>query len=485
MQSCFNVETKPQHPPVSFPYFYAVDESFWSLSNYIDWICKNMRILPQYKTCLDDFYDSLKWIHENMVIASYFRECAGKLIIDKELPETKELIRELKIQYERINNERYRESYKGAVKHDNDHLNNKSMDGFESTFDEPYKDTIMNEMTLKEEIMLPSSKGFNFYKDSFDYLLSSGVDVFETFHNYQAKVSKSCKFMTPAYWGILDLTNETLNGTDFTDKDIKELAQDFANSIKWESVPAEESVQEYFDNGCKRIYEIDENYETLKKLDNAIQYIKINTKGILTEEELKMSLIFPLFRGIFTSDHIQNVWGEIKVDSLNTQRVDMRSILIRTSNKFEAIYGKVVGGLQPIGVPTAHEEKRFLDKVTLMIVMRDSLNDLLMKCKHVFDEQRMDIIVYGWLQVGLKLNFYAMDWRGNGMYRFGLIDQCTLPLNKNYCNMLEDTYCVLKSLENKLLETEQAVRNLFSNNVKGKCRGLVAENDPRLNLNKA
>ncbi|PKK74412.1 hypothetical protein RhiirC2_738898 [Rhizophagus irregularis] len=117
--------------------------------------------------------------------------------------------------------------------------------------------------------------------------------------------------------------------------------------------------------------------------------------------------------------------------------------------------------------------------------MRDSLNDLLMKCKHVFDEQRMDIIVYGWLQVGLKLNFYAMDWRGNGMYRFGLIDQCTLPLNKNYCNMLEDTYCVLKSLENKLLETEQAVRNLFSNNVKGKCRGLVAENDPRLNLNKA
>lgn len=41
------------------------------------------------------------------------------------------------------------------------------MDGFESTFDEPYKDTIMNEMTLKEEIMLPSSKGFNFYKVNF------------------------------------------------------------------------------------------------------------------------------------------------------------------------------------------------------------------------------------------------------------------------------------------------------------------------------
>lgn len=97
-----------------------------------------------------------------------------------------------------------------------------------------------------------------------------------------------------------------MNGTDFTDKDIKELAQDFANCIKWKTKPAEKNIQVYFDSNCKEL--TDENCETLKKLDTAIQYIKINTKDMLTEEELRMGLIFPLFRGIFTSVHIENVW---------------------------------------------------------------------------------------------------------------------------------------------------------------------------------
>lgn len=41
------------------------------------------------------------------------------------------------------------------------------MDGFESSLDELYEDTIMDKMTLKEEIMLPSSKVYNFYKVNF------------------------------------------------------------------------------------------------------------------------------------------------------------------------------------------------------------------------------------------------------------------------------------------------------------------------------
>jgi hypothetical protein len=81
------METKIKQCPILFayPYFYAVDACLWSLSNYIDWICKNLRILPQYKTCLDYFYDSLKQIHENIEIPSYDRACAEKLIIDKEV----------------------------------------------------------------------------------------------------------------------------------------------------------------------------------------------------------------------------------------------------------------------------------------------------------------------------------------------------------------------------------------------------------------
>ena len=81
------------------------------------------------------------------------------------------------------------------------------------------------------------------------------------------------------------------------------------------------------------------------------------------------------------------------------RKVDMKGVLIKIPNKFGVVYGKVSGGLGPYG-PSAHCKKRYLDKVKLMITMRDSLNSLLKKCKHTLDEQRMNIIVYGWLQVG-------------------------------------------------------------------------------------
>src|SRR6266542_2617843 len=83
------------------------------------------------------------------------------------------------------------------------------------------------------------------------------------------------------------------------------------------------------------------------------------------------------------------------------RKVDMKAILIKTSRKFEVIYGEVAGGLGPFGIPTACRKKRFLDKVKLMIIMRDGINQLLKECKNVTDENRKDIIiVYGWLQVG-------------------------------------------------------------------------------------
>ena len=81
------------------------------------------------------------------------------------------------------------------------------------------------------------------------------------------------------------------------------------------------------------------------------------------------------------------------------RKVDMKAILIRT-NKFEVIYGEVAGGLGPFGIPAACRKKRFLDKVKLMTIMRDSINQLLKECKNVTDENRKEIIVYGWLQVG-------------------------------------------------------------------------------------
>ena len=73
----------------------------------------------------------------------------------------------------------------------------------------------------------------------------------------------------------------------------------------------------------------------------------------------------------------------------------MKSTLIKTTNKFEIIYGEVSGGLGPLGIPTACRKKHYLDKVKLMITMRDSINGLLRECNHVAFEKRTNLIVYG------------------------------------------------------------------------------------------
>lgn len=146
----------------------------------------------------------------------------------------------------------------------------------------------------------------------------------------------------------------------------------------------------------------------------------------------------------------------------------MKATLLKTSNKFEVIFGEVAGGLGPLGVPSACRRKRFLDKVKLMVIMRDSINRLLKECDYVSNEKRLEVVVYGWLQfgrfnmrinknfiisllmvfiLGLELNFYAMDWIGSGVYRFGLIDRCRIPADIDECDILEDVYCILKSLE--------------------------------------
>ena len=40
-----------------------------------------------------------------------------------------------------------------------------------------------------------------------------------------------------------------------------------------------------------------------------------------------------------------------------------------------------------------------------------------------------------------------MDWTENGMYRFGLIENCHLPSNKDECALFEGAFCLLKELE--------------------------------------
>ena len=82
------------------------------------------------------------------------------------------------------------------------------------------------------------------------------------------------------------------------------------------------------------------------------------------------------------------------------RKVDMKGTLKNTPNKCEALFGEVSGGMTSLGISSSSRKKRYLDKVKLSIMMRDSLNYALKGCRHVNDNQRKNLVVYGWLQVG-------------------------------------------------------------------------------------
>ncbi|CAG8477785.1 11474_t:CDS:10 [Acaulospora morrowiae] len=350
-------------------------------------------------------------------------------------------------------------------------------EGLSLLFDETNKDALVESIDKKvlgQENILPQASDNSVSENQPKNMDAS---IIEAFHEYQKTIPKSYKIFTPAYWGVLDLTGESLHDCkQLKEEDIMQLSQDFANKISWKKMPPEENIREYFDSNCEK------KNDNIKKLAVNIQFMKSDVysfQGMMTEEELKMSSAFPLFRGIFTSDRIKNIWGEIQALPTNYarnekgnpfkkarigRRVDMKSTLFKTSNKFEVIYGEVAGGLGPLGIPTACRKKRYLDKIKLMITMRDGINRLLKEFKHIASEKRMNLTIYGWLQFGLELNFYAMDWSCSGIYRFGLIDQCRLPSDEDEFGMLEDAYCILKLLEKKTLEIEKVVKQLYLKN---------------------
>ncbi|GBB92714.1 hypothetical protein RclHR1_20460001 [Rhizophagus clarus] len=160
------------------------------------------------------------------------------------------------------------------------------------------------------------------------------TNLIESFNKYQKKLPKTRKILTPAYWGILDLTKESLNNSGIKNKEIEKLSQNFSNKIGWtDDVLASNEVQKYFDNNCENV----NKNEMIKDLDINIQYMKNkmpNLQRVCTEEELKMWTTVPLFSGIFTSEKLgvkskrfQQTKHETKTQILfQEQRLDIKSI---------------------------------------------------------------------------------------------------------------------------------------------------------------
>ncbi|CAG8524718.1 14384_t:CDS:10 [Funneliformis mosseae] len=317
-------------------------------------------------------------------------------------------------------------------------------------FDEKNEDSLIesiDESKLINKTRLPILKPS---ENISEYKLSSGGDLLTMFKKYQKSIPKCRQVTTLAYWGILDLTRESLSGCkEFSERDIQELLQDFSNTISWNLKSAPDYLQEYFNKNCEESHQI----KDIKKLHTNIQFIKENMYSFndsMTEEELKMISIFPIFRSILQLNVVKDAWGEIQVYSTKNARnensnpfqrahlgrkVDMKGTLKNTLNKFEALLAKCL-------------VKKF---GSLWIAPSGSFN------------------------TEFELNFYTMNWFG-GLYRFGLLDHCILLSQEDDCGLFEDIYCILKELN--------SVKELYRSNTLGKHHRITMENSHTLNMNR-
>ena len=73
----------------------------------------------------------------------------------------------------------------------------------------------------------------------------------------------------------MDLTKESLYGCkEFTENDIQQLCQDFADYIRWKDNPTQEHIQNYFDSNCKKLNN-DNSDKNLGHFDTNIQFMYV------------------------------------------------------------------------------------------------------------------------------------------------------------------------------------------------------------------
>ncbi|CAG8449353.1 6672_t:CDS:2 [Acaulospora colombiana] len=145
-------------------------------------------------------------------------------------------------------------------------------DGLAFLFNDSNEDAIIeriDENTLEEESKLPFA---NDNKDSSEF---TSEDVLNAFRKYQNKIPKTRRVFTPAYWGVIDLTKESLYGcNEITESDLQRLSQDFANHIKWKCESASKDIQDYFDSSCEKLDNSSENKD-LKHFDSNVQFLYV------------------------------------------------------------------------------------------------------------------------------------------------------------------------------------------------------------------
>ncbi|RIB27117.1 hypothetical protein C2G38_84255 [Gigaspora rosea] len=171
---------------------------------------------------------------------------------------------------------------------ENDELPEEEKEESVLLFDESHEDylveSVIDESGLGKEITLPVSKNS---KKQVDASKQDGFwrSISEKFKKYPNKIPKTRRIITLCYWGVFDLTQESLHGCkEFSQSEINEISQDFANHVHWSPEPTPKNLQKYFDSNCDPANL--ENNEDNEKLHTNIQFIIFNMKkvGGKTEE---------------------------------------------------------------------------------------------------------------------------------------------------------------------------------------------------------
>ncbi|CAG8705135.1 11332_t:CDS:10 [Funneliformis mosseae] len=220
-----------------------------------------------------------------------------------------------------------------------------------------------------------------------EYKLSSGGDLLTMFKKYQKSIPKCRRVTTPAYWGILDLTRESLT-LDY--------------------------LQEYFNKNCEESHQI----KDIKKFHTNIQFIKENMYSFndsMTEEELKMIFTFPIFRSILQLNIVKDAWGEIQ--SMFRMKSQHEENAKKYPNKFEALFGEVSDSMTSLGISSSFRKKQYLDKKKFGSLWMDPS---------------------GYVNIHINLIYSSR--------LSGLLIDTVHSTQEDDCGLFEDIYCILKEL---------------------------------------
>ncbi|RIB26228.1 hypothetical protein C2G38_2065467, partial [Gigaspora rosea] len=123
-------------------------------------------------------------------------------------------------------------------------------------------------------------------------------------------------------------------------------------------------------------------------------------------------------------------------------------MLKKPTYKYQVLLGEISGGIVD-GKALACRRKQWIDKIKLMVMMRDELNQFIKEYKTAEGQDLIKLAVYGVQVIGARINIYSMIWHGGGVYLFGLVDTCILPMNLESIYCLEQAFAVLQTLKSK------------------------------------